>query len=44
MHVEQVLGNVPIADRCRCREEPAKNPGPATPSGPRAWVKGLLGK
>lgn len=21
-HVEQVLGNVPAAQRCRCREEP----------------------
>jgi len=21
-HVEQVLGNVPVANRCRCREEP----------------------
>ena len=23
MHIEQVLGNVPPAERCRCREESA---------------------
>jgi hypothetical protein len=44
MHVEQVLGNVPIANRCRCREERAKNPGPAATSGPLAWLRGLMGK
>lgn len=44
MHVEQVLGDVPIANRCRCREERAKNPGSATASGPLAWLRGLLGK
>jgi len=25
LHVEQVLGNVPPAERCRCREEQPKN-------------------
>lgn len=25
-HVEQVLGDVPQPERCRCREEPAPNP------------------
>ena len=44
MHIEQVLGDVPIANRCRCREERAKNPGPGTGSGPMAWLRGLLGK
>jgi hypothetical protein len=44
MHVEQVLGNVPPANRCRCREERGKTPGTATASGPRAWLRGLLGK
>ena len=27
-HVEQVLGTVPPADRCRCRETKAKDPEP----------------
>ncbi|HEX8951163.1 MAG TPA: hypothetical protein VF997_24935 [Polyangia bacterium] len=25
MHVEQVLGHVPPAQRCRCHEQPAKS-------------------
>jgi hypothetical protein len=44
MHVEQVLGNVPADQRCRCREEPAKDPSAATPSAPRSWFERLLGK
>jgi hypothetical protein len=43
LHVEQVLGNVPPAERCRCREEQAKSPAPPT-DGPRGWLKTLLGK
>jgi hypothetical protein len=43
MHVEQVLGNVPAAERCRCREEQAKNPSTAS-GGARGWLKTLLGK
>ena len=27
MHVEQVLGNVPREERCRCRETNAKSEG-----------------
>jgi len=27
MHVEQVLGDVPPAERCRCRETAASSPG-----------------
>jgi hypothetical protein len=43
MHVEQVLGNVPPAERCRCRESGAKETAePGT--GPRSWLRGLLGK
>ena len=35
MHVEQVLGNVPPAQRCQCREDRAKSP--ASPrTGPRS--------
>jgi len=38
-HIEQVLGNVPAADRCKCRETPraAKpEPKPATAASPEA--------
>lgn len=42
MHVEQVLGNVPPAQRCRCREERPKDP--AATAGPRGWLKTLMGK
>ena len=43
-HVEQVLGDVPPEARCQCREERAKNPGPAASAAPRSWLRGLLGK
>jgi hypothetical protein len=44
MHVEQVLGNVPPAQRCRCREEPRKKaaeiPGPDF----RSRLRALFGR
>jgi hypothetical protein len=43
-HVEQVLGNVPPAARCRCREERAQNSAMPGVTGPRLWLRGLLGK
>jgi hypothetical protein len=45
-HVEQVLGDVPPAERCRCREEAsAQPPGKAETTGEsRSWLKTLLGK
>lgn len=43
-HVEQVLGNVPLAARCRCREEHAKNPDATVAAEPRSWARRLLGK
>lgn len=43
-HVEQVLGSVPPAARCRCREDRAKTPGATGAAGPRSWLRGLLGK
>lgn len=43
-HVEQVLGNVPAAARCRCLEERAQNPAAAGATRPRSWLRGLLGK
>jgi hypothetical protein len=41
--VEQVLGNVPPADRCQCREERAKA-DKAEGKGDRSWLRALLGK
>ncbi|KAB2910134.1 MAG: hypothetical protein F9K40_03350 [Kofleriaceae bacterium] len=35
-HVEQVLGHVPVAERCRCREQ-------ASPSGEGGFLKSLRG-
>lgn len=35
LHVEQVLGNVPPAQRCRCREQSATPASGNTGSGPR---------
>jgi len=44
MHVEQVLGDVPAAKRCRCREAKpkAKDAQPKTATGPGSWLAGLL--
>jgi hypothetical protein len=45
MHVEQVLGNIPPAERCQCRESTSGGKGPAAPGGgPRSWLRALLGK
>jgi hypothetical protein len=33
MHVEQVLGNVPPAQRCKCREQPKNEKPPKS----RRW-------
>ena len=38
-HIEQVLGNVPRAERCKCREEQAAGGG-GTPS----FLKRLIGR
>lgn len=48
-HVEQVLGDVPPAARCRCREEGASErakgtTAPTASQGPRSWFKNLLGR
>jgi hypothetical protein len=42
-HIEQVLGDVPAADRCRCREDAraAKTESGATTS---SWLSRLLGR
>jgi len=41
-HVEQVLGNVPAADRCRCRDDMTKGRGSETPPNQRSWVSRLF--
>ena len=43
MHIVQVLGDVPPAERCRCREAPAKNEGQGA-GGLGSWLRGLTKK
>jgi hypothetical protein len=43
-HVEQVLGDVPPANRCRCHEEKAKDRGAKRTGEGRSWLRSLLGK
>jgi hypothetical protein len=43
-HVEQVLGDVPPAQRCRCDEARPKTPATPAAAGPRSWLRSLLGK
>jgi hypothetical protein len=43
-HVEQVLGDVPRADRCRCREKPAKKAEPVSRPEQRSWFGDLFRK
>ena len=42
-HVEQVLGDVPQAQRCRCRESGSKQPA-GSPPDLRARLRALFGK
>jgi hypothetical protein len=44
MHVEQVLGNVPPARRCRCREERASKSAGKGATGSRSWLRRLFGE
>jgi hypothetical protein len=43
-HIEQVLANVPPAERCKCREEGAKAGKPEVGAKPKSWLRDLLGK
>lgn len=43
-HVDQVLGSVPRAERCRCREERPKEARPEGLTKPRSWLRDLLEK
>ena len=42
LHVEQVLGDVPAAERCRCREQPPQKPEKPG-ADPGAGLRGRLG-
>ena len=42
-HIEQVLGNVPPAERCQCRDGDAKAPERPATERP-SWLRALLGK
>lgn len=42
-HIEQVLRDVPPAERCRCREEPVQDVQ-AHESGTKGWFRSLFGK
>ena len=41
-HVEQVLGDVPRAERCRCREEQPKGSAAAAPLDLRSRLRALF--
>lgn len=43
MHVEQVLGSVPVDQRCKCREEKAASGGGGGGGG-GSWISKLLGR
>jgi hypothetical protein len=43
-HVEQVLGHVPPAERCQCREERRDAGKTPAATSPRSWLRALLGK
>lgn len=44
MHVEQVLGDVPAAQRCRCREEKPKQSGGDAGGDLRSRLRAWLGR
>jgi hypothetical protein len=44
MHVEQVLGNVPPAQRCHCREEKTTAARGTAGSGLGSRIRSLFGK
>ena len=43
-HVEQVLGDVPPAERCHCREEKKKDAKSEVRAERRSWFRDLLEK
>jgi hypothetical protein len=43
-HVEQVLGDVPPDQRCRCREQPPKPTDEPSDTGVRGRLRDLFGR
>lgn len=43
-HVEQVLADVPPAERCRCREQAKAKPKAEASEARPSWLRALLGK
>ncbi len=43
LHVEQVLGDVPPEERCRCHEAVSERRRGATAHGEQSWWRRLLG-
>ena len=43
-HVEQVLGNVPRAERCLCREDQPEGSGKAAPADLRSRLRAMFGR
>ena len=43
-HVEQVLGDVPLAQRCKCREEKAAARKAAAAARGPSWLDRLIGR
>lgn len=45
-HIEQVLGDVPKSERCRCHERAAVDESAASPGQPgqHGWLRSLFGK
>ncbi len=43
-HVEQVLGDVPKSDRCKCRETASAPKPRAAAAAGRSWLDRLIGR
>jgi len=43
-HIEQVLGDVPAGDRCKCREEEKAAGSDQGGGAAGSWLKSLFGK
>lgn len=43
-HIDQVLGDVPVSERCHCQEKQESQSGSVGGNGPLSWLRGLLGK
>jgi GTP cyclohydrolase II len=44
MHIEDVLGDVPKAKRCQCREEKAAAKAARKAAGGGSWLERLIGR